>query len=370
MDTPTRLRTFMGDLNDYVDAVLFPTKLDMEDILHDWSEPTFWLTNKPEEQQASPAPIALTRVRIKRHESIVDKIMDHPEWFKRGLSIRSVVEMRDAVAARIVVHFLSDIPLVDNLLRTTDRLELSEEMPVAYLPQQLFRRLGIKCQRREKESGYASIHYKVRLRNTNVPARKRPWFELQLRTLAEHCWGEIEHLLGYKPTRGGIPPATRRHFQIISAQLHAIDEHFSIVIDELAHRQAARAENLKNNDRLNADSLPAALGELDIVCSQAHVDGLLRLLHSRGIPTVGALRAVATPANLDVIKHVFLNHAKRTPNHFEMVASLAALQGVTEDAADEAVRTQLEFMFAWQVALKNIKRAKRARRQRRSPNRP
>ena len=78
--------------------------------------------------------------------------------------------------------------------------------PLAYLPKPVVSRIPLTTfaddQIFEKDSGYTSVHYVVR--HTATTTRDSPWFELQVRTLAQHVWAEIEHLLGYKP-EGHVP---------------------------------------------------------------------------------------------------------------------------------------------------------------------
>ena len=99
--------------------------------------------------------------------------------------------MSDAVAARIIVYFLSNIPLIHNEIINNPILEISKECPpVAYLNENLMKRLGLDdIERKPKESGYVSIHYILRLRTSLIPKEQRPWFELQVRTLAENVLG-------------------------------------------------------------------------------------------------------------------------------------------------------------------------------------
>ena len=55
-------------------------------------------------------------------------------------------------------------------------------------------------------SGYSSIHYQVELgENSDVPSGLADLqFELQLRTILEEAWGEIDHKYRYVRTRSGV----------------------------------------------------------------------------------------------------------------------------------------------------------------------
>jgi putative GTP pyrophosphokinase len=278
----------------------------------------------------------------------VDKILRHPSFFPEGLSIESVKTMSDAVAARIVVYFLANLPLIDKQLRRSDEVEISSaDPPIAYLTPELLERLELRdIKPGQKASGYASLHYVIRLRESSVPSDDRPWVELQVRTLTEDVWGEIEHILGYKPNKR-TSFAVRKQFQIISAELTAIDEHFNLLFEELSRFQE---ESLfRDESPLNAENLPAVLSELAVGCAQKEIDGLLKLLVSRRIGTVGELRMEATKERMDVIRAVYKGCEGRPPNSFEVVASVAAIRGLQDQKEiEEAVKSQIDFLKAWE----------------------
>ncbi len=74
-------------------------------------------------------------------------------------------------------------------------------------------------------SGYSSIHYQVRLgRNSDAPDEfKALQIELQLRTILEEAWGEIDHKYRYVFSRSGyvLPEYIHTGFYNLSAYLQA-----------------------------------------------------------------------------------------------------------------------------------------------------
>lgn len=341
-------REFLDDYKRYVREVLLPTNQEIQKLFKEWKDPTSWAHHARTTRLPVPSPVQRTVSRIKRPESVVDKILRKPSLFPEGLSINSVKTMGDAVAGRVVVYFLTHLPLIDKELRYSETLEISAvDPPVAYLTQDLLERMGLNHIRRmTKESGYASIHYIVRFRSSVVPSKERPWFELQVRTLAEDVWGEIEHCLGYKPNKR-TSFAVRKQFQIISSQLMAIDEHFNLLYEELTRFQEEAI--FRDADPLNAENLPAVLSELGITCAQREIDGLLKLLISRGVQTVGQLREGGDSRTLDVISKAYKNLEGRLPTHFELIAAIAAAQGMQEESEiTEAIKAQIDFLKAWE----------------------
>jgi putative GTP pyrophosphokinase len=347
---------FLTDYEQYCGTVLIPTNRDIRNLFLRWRDPQHWALTPRLSRLPSPSPVQRTHTRIKRPESVVDKILRHPALFSDGVSIQSVHKMDDAVAGRVVVHFLANLPLIDKALRNSEDLEVSSATPpVAYLTQDLVERLGLTdIKRGQKESGYESLHYVVRLRASAVPREERPWFELQVRTLVQDAWGEIEHILGYKPNKK-TSLAVRRQFQIISTELTAIDEHFNLLYEELSRFQ--EESPYQDHSPLNAENLPPVLSELGIGCAQREIDGLLKLLVSRQIETVGDLRTEATRARMEAIRAVYGTCEGRVPNDFEIVASLAAIRGLkdTHDI-EQAVKSQIDFLKAWEKLKQDARR--------------
>lgn len=353
MKDSAELLQFLEQYEQYAVDILIPTKNEIEALFRSWMDNSFWGKYPQPSRLPSPSPIQFIKARKKRPESVVDKILRQKSTFKDGLSINSVHNMKDAVAGRIVVYFLANLPLIHREILNSDMLEVStEEPPVAYLSEDLIHRLGFSdIKRVHKDSGYASIHYILRLRDSSVPREKRPWFELQVRTVAEHLWGEIEHILGYKPDKR-TSLAVRKQFQIISSQLTAIDEHFNLLFEELTRFQ--QEVTFVEGDPLNAENLPAVLRDINVGCAQREIDGLLKLLNSRGIETVGMLLDVATGARMEIIRNTYRLQDGRSPDNFEIVASLAAIKGVEEqDKIIDSIKTQINFLKAWEEIKKN-----------------
>ncbi len=341
---------FLRLYEEYAQNVLLPTERELRKFFFEWRDPNAWAEQVTSSRMPAPSPIKRTNTRVKRPESVADKIFRKPSSFPTGFSLESIKGMRDTLGARIVVYFLSNLPMVDRALRCSEVLEISAaDPPVAYLSQELMERFDLKhIHWEQKESGYASIHYVVRLRTTAVEPANRPWFELQVRTLVEDVWGEIEHILGYKPNKR-TSFAVKKQFQIISSQLTAIDEHFNLLYAELSRFQ--QEANYRDLDPLNAENLPPVLSEIGISCAQREIDGLLKLLTSRNVKTIGELKDSASQRKLLLIKSVFQEIEERIPTQFEIVAALGAIREIADD--DEvhikaAVKGQIEFLTAWE----------------------
>jgi putative GTP pyrophosphokinase len=357
-------KAFLESYKTYMKNVLLKTDKELKEILESWRDiPSMWADPASHNKKSMPSPINWTNTRIKRPESVVNKILRKPSSFPDGLTTESIRKISDALGARIVVYFLANFAMVDKALRSSSSpFEISsEDPPVAYLNPDLWERIRIdlsRIKREDKESGYASIHYIVRLRKSEIPLTARPWFEIQVRTLVEDAWGEIEHILAYKPDKQ-TSLAVKKQFQIISSQLTAIDEHFNLLHEELTRFQ--EEVTYEDDDPLNAENLPAILGKAGIPCVQREIDGLLRLLNSRGVGKVSqlSLDSKDDKKRLDLIRSVFQEKERRKATPFEIVAAIGATHNLKNDNDIRAsVATQIDFLNAWQDMLQNKTEAK------------
>lgn len=348
VDETEALKRFLFDYTTYVAQVLRPAQEKLKLTLGKWRDTEYWEKYAGRGRIAAPSPIQRLHTRVKRPESVVDKILRKPESFPEGLTPASFRNMEDALGARVVLYFLSGVPLIDQELRSCGEFEIStRQRPVAYLSTELFNRLGLThLERQEKESGYAAVHYILRLRNAKLPHDARPWFELQVRTIVEDAWSEIEHILGYKPEKR-TSFAVRKQFKIISAELAAIDEHFTFLGEELSRFQ--EEGTYEDSDLLNAENLPPLLAEFGVGCAQREIDGLLKLLASRGVILVRDLRKLASVTRLEVIRNTYRIEEGRPPRNFEIVASLVATADVEQqEQLVDRIKAHIAYLRAWE----------------------
>jgi len=152
--------------------------------------------------------------RIKDELRLIEKIDEQNEALEAGASLISEknyqARVGDLLGARIICLRLSDIGKVEAYLRL-----LSEEKILRF----------VKGPDRKKSfilpvdpgeslsdgidltySGYSSIHYQVELgENSDAPPGLEDLqFELQLRTILEEAWGEIDHKYRYVRSRSGV----------------------------------------------------------------------------------------------------------------------------------------------------------------------
>jgi putative GTP pyrophosphokinase len=175
--------------------------------------------------------------------------------------------------------------------------------------------------------GYRSLHY---------VCRPPPWladaaplrFEVQIRTILQHAWAEIEHDLGYK-SAAAVPPAVRRRFSRLAGLLELADDEFLAIKSDLRrHREevTARVRSGSVDVALDSDSLLAVLEEpavaaLDVqVAAYLHVettaepfypDYLLAMLAEVGVARVHEVRqAVEAGPHLEGLLPAYFSFAR------------------------------------------------------------
>ena len=252
-------------------------------------------------------------------------------------------------------YFISGFPIIDREINSHPDFEIiADDPPVAYLDHQLLSRFGMsEMKTKAKASGYASIHYIVKVRVPELEPEQYPCAEIQVRTLAEDIWSEVEHLLGYKPNKR-TSLAVSKQFAILSRQLAVIDEQFNFLYEELRHYQAE--SEIISDDPLNAENLPAVLNQVSVGCAQREIDSLLKLLVSRGIKKVSELQEAASGNIVEIIRNTYRNHEGREPINFEVVACLAAIdKSEGHRDIEMAVRSQIDYLKGWEALKKEIR---------------
>ena len=142
--------------------------------------------------------------------------------------------------------------------------------------------------------GYKSVHYVATLKNDRLKLPeyrqyKGKSFEIQVRTILQHAWAEIEHDRNYKFS-GKLPNDISRRFKILSGALEMADREFNSIsqeIDSISQNVKERALNGDLDIPLSSttltqfinnrfDSLIQSMDEDTVVSSSEIIDELER----------------------------------------------------------------------------------------------
>ncbi len=141
-------------------------------------------------------------------------------------------EITDLAGARVITFFPKTVQqvcdVIDRQFTIHERSDKGDEL------------------RQEERFGYQSVHYLVSL---DAPRTALPEYarfggyktEIQVRTILQHAWAEIEHDIQYK-SQATIPSSIRRRFMSIAGLLEIADREFQTIQEEdEALRRSARA---------------------------------------------------------------------------------------------------------------------------------
>ncbi len=182
------------------------------------------------------------RGRIKERSSLERKLS------RPDRSYLSLYDVTDLLAFRIITYS-------EDLIADVARV-IEQNFDVD------FRNSVNKLQYEDSDKfGYRSLHYvcafPYELRATFGEKFR---FEIQIRTVLQHTWAEIEHDIGYKATEQ-LPREFRRRFSQIASLLEVADREFAAIRTDLkAYVNKLKATNLDFEDvELDHLSLQSAL---------------------------------------------------------------------------------------------------------------
>ncbi len=227
-------------------------------------------------------------LRIKSRESLAAKLA------RPDRSYGSLWSVTDLIGLRVIVYFEAAVDTIGKLLEA--------QLPIDFAH-------SIDKRRRDSATfGYRSLHYVCR---AGAPATELPpeaSFEVQVRTVLEHAWAEIEHDLGYK-SGAAVPATVQRRLHRLAGLLELADQEFGAIRDDLRDYVRVLPERIASEgdsvllDRLSLGALLdcAEVRDLDRVIAVAldkelgdepfYPDYLLKMLASSGVRSVGEARA-------------------------------------------------------------------------------
>ena len=181
--------------------------------------------------------VAATESRVKTEESLAGKLA------LKGGKYKSLSDITDIVGLRVITFYIDD---VDKVASVIDRLyEVDWDNSVD------------KRKVHEIDSfGYLSLHYICRLPDN--PYR----FEVQIRTVLQHAWANMNHDTGYK-SGVEVPKRYLRQLNRVAGMLELIDDEFSRIRIELSdyrrHVQALVASGNLDEVPLDGDTFRSYL---------------------------------------------------------------------------------------------------------------
>ena len=170
----------------------------------------------------------------------------------------SLAEITDVCGIRVVTYLESEVELVAGILRA--EFEIDEANSVGKRTTDI------------NQFGYESLHLVASLNEQRTNQTEHLGysglkFEVQIRSILQHAWAEIEHDLGYKAS-SAIPNHLKRNFARLAALLETADVEFVRLRGEIQKYQESLDQQIVDSPEavdLNRDSLLALLRANEIL---------------------------------------------------------------------------------------------------------
>jgi putative GTP pyrophosphokinase len=232
-----------------------------------------------------------------------------------------LTEITDLAGVRIITYFPGTQLRVDELLREEFEIVESSDKGQVLLEEERF--------------GYQSVHYLAKLRPNRSVLPEYERFsnavtEIQLRTILQHAWAEIEHDIQYKAA-SVIPADIRRRFMALAGVLEIADREFQTIQDmDEERRTSARAkvhqghfEEVEITPDAVSTYLDRRLGEDGRISSWSY-NWTTRLLRRLGFTTIQQIDDAVRPYDDDRLSRIATGSRQGQTSRFEYML-LAAL---------------------------------------------
>lgn len=237
------------------------------------------------EARSGALGVQVVDMRVKSADSLAHKLSRPDKVYRR------LEDVTDVLGLRVVTLFEDQVDLLAARLQTAGVPILGE--------------YGVDKRKQLEPStfGYRSLHVICTApADLDVHPMVREWpFEVQLRSVLQHAWAEVEHGLGYKADYE-VPTPFRRRLARVAGLLELADAEF-LELRRSKERYDAEIRDLEalasDQVALDAQSLQALVrttrvAELDLEVAQRlekplsqtpyHPAFLLRLLKASGLP--------------------------------------------------------------------------------------
>lgn len=237
----------------------------------------------------------------------------------------SLDEITDLVGIRVVTYFADDVDAIAKVIEKEFDIDLENSTD---------KREALEHDR----FGYLSLHYVCTLSAARAAFGEYKPFkdmkcEIQVRSILQHAWAEIEHDLGYK-TAAGIPLEMRRRFSRLAGVLEGADDEFRRLREELevyAEEVGERIAMSPEEVLIDKVSLLSFVGEDELVLSvdaemakvssrapeaepkDSYLEPMVPLLLASGFESISDLRQTLEAHRKEVVEHFACSMKKIGP---------------------------------------------------------
>jgi ppGpp synthetase/RelA/SpoT-type nucleotidyltranferase len=191
--------------------------------------------------------------RIKTKESMIGKIE------KTDLEYNKLDDVLDICGVRIITYFVDDVSRVSKIIEREFDIDWDNSTDKGKLLD-------------PDRFGYRSVHYLVSLNKKRLKLAEYHRFsgckvEIQIRSILQHAWAEMEHDLGYK-SKLSVPKDIRRQFSRLAGLLELADDEFIDIRKNLTRYEKSISEIIKKSPEhvlIDKVSLSSYIAKSDLV---------------------------------------------------------------------------------------------------------
>jgi ppGpp synthetase/RelA/SpoT-type nucleotidyltranferase len=187
-----------------------------------------------------------------------------------------ISSLTDIPGIRIITFFRDDVDAVARLIEEEFLIDAERSVD---------KRAALEPDR----FGYLSLHYIAQLnQNRSQLVEYSTYtgvrFEVQIRSILQHAWAEIEHDRGYK-SEAEVPKTVRRRFSRLASLLELADDEFLGLRDELARLPRSGPSSLTTNLQFEIERLLALPQGISLpVWPRGWTEGEYNMFVSRTLP--------------------------------------------------------------------------------------
>ena len=163
--------------------------------------------------------VAAVEHRVKTESSLAGKLA------LKGSKYGSIFDITDIIGLRVITFYIDDVDKVASILERLFEIDWENSVD---------KRKALQTD----SFGYLSLHYICRIPESSYsdpdhPELNKIRFEIQMRTVLQHAWANMNHDTGYK-SGVEIPKVYMRDMSRLAGMLELVDDEFSRIRRELS----------------------------------------------------------------------------------------------------------------------------------------